>query len=157
MLRGDCLSCSLAPSPCPFRHAKSQWYRCRRGWHRTRRHRIGDVNRISRVHGCTVAMSQATAIGAPSTNKAANSSRLSPGAAGHRLFTNPRNDPLCLRGPFAKIEIAFGTTSIGTCVLDTQTAVATALGDVAQLGERSVRNAEVEGSTPFISTLWLSF
>ena len=25
-------------------------------------------------------------------------------------------------------------------------------GDVAQLGERSVRNAEVEGSNPFIST-----
>ncbi len=27
-----------------------------------------------------------------------------------------------------------------------------ACGDVAQLGERSVRNAEVEGSNPFIST-----
>jgi hypothetical protein len=27
------------------------------------------------------------------------------------------------------------------------------LGDVAQLGERSVRNAEVEGSIPFVSTL----
>ena len=26
-------------------------------------------------------------------------------------------------------------------------------GDVAQLGERSVRNAEVEGSNPFISTI----
>ena len=26
-------------------------------------------------------------------------------------------------------------------------------GDVAQLGERGVRNAEVEGSTPFISTM----
>ena len=25
-------------------------------------------------------------------------------------------------------------------------------GDVAQLGERSVRNAEVEGSNPFVST-----
>lgn len=28
-----------------------------------------------------------------------------------------------------------------------------ALGDVAQLGERSVRNAEAEGSNPFISTM----
>lgn len=27
-----------------------------------------------------------------------------------------------------------------------------ALGDVAQLGERGVRNAEVEGSIPFVST-----
>ena len=27
-------------------------------------------------------------------------------------------------------------------------------GAVAQLGERCVRNAEVEGSTPFRSTLW---
>ena len=27
-----------------------------------------------------------------------------------------------------------------------------AFGDVAQLGERSVRNAEAEGSNPFIST-----
>ena len=27
-------------------------------------------------------------------------------------------------------------------------------GDVAQLGERSVRNAEVEGSNPFISTIY---
>ena len=26
-------------------------------------------------------------------------------------------------------------------------------GDVAQLGERSVRNAEAEGSNPFISTM----
>ena len=28
-----------------------------------------------------------------------------------------------------------------------------AFGDVAQLGERSVRNAEAEGSNPFISTM----
>lgn len=28
-------------------------------------------------------------------------------------------------------------------------------GDVAQLGERSVRNAEAEGSSPFISTISL--
>ncbi len=27
-------------------------------------------------------------------------------------------------------------------------------GAVAQLGERCVRNAEVEGSTPFRSTVW---
>ena len=37
------------------------------------------------------------------------------------------------------------------------TAVFTAHGDVAQLGERSVRNAEVVGSTPIISTLSLLF
>ena len=30
-------------------------------------------------------------------------------------------------------------------------------GDVAQLGERGVRNAEVEGSIPFISTIVLKF
>ena len=30
--------------------------------------------------------------------------------------------------------------------------ISNALGDVAQLGERSVRNAEAEGSNPFIST-----
>ena len=30
--------------------------------------------------------------------------------------------------------------------------IAVAFGDVAQLGERSVRNAEAEGSNPFIST-----
>jgi hypothetical protein len=30
--------------------------------------------------------------------------------------------------------------------------IATANGDVAQLGERSVRNAEVRGSIPLIST-----
>ena len=31
--------------------------------------------------------------------------------------------------------------------------ISNALGDVAQLGERSVRNAEAEGSNPFISTM----
>ena len=30
-----------------------------------------------------------------------------------------------------------------------------AFGDVAQLGERSVRNAEAEGSNPFISTMFI--
>lgn|GEM_PF-3826772 len=30
--------------------------------------------------------------------------------------------------------------------------IAILIGDVAQMGERSVRNAEVEGSIPFIST-----
>ena len=30
-------------------------------------------------------------------------------------------------------------------------------GDVAQMGERSVRNAEVRGSIPLISTRFLSF
>ncbi len=30
-------------------------------------------------------------------------------------------------------------------------------GGVAQLGERSVRNAEVEGSTPFTSTYFITF
>ena len=30
------------------------------------------------------------------------------------------------------------------------------IGDVAQLGERGVRNAEVRGSIPLISTIFLS-
>jgi hypothetical protein len=36
------------------------------------------------------------------------------------------------------------------------TGVIVAIGDVAQLGERSVRIAEVEGSSPFISTTFKS-
>lgn len=67
------------------------------------------------------------------------------------------NDPLPFPGSFAKISFRVETMLGNAGVNSIRTAVFTASGDVAQLGERSVRNAEVVGSTPIISTLSLSF
>ena len=67
------------------------------------------------------------------------------------------NDPLPFPGSFAKISFRVETMLGNAGVNSIRTAVFTAPGDVAQLGERSVRNAEVVGSTPIISTLSLLF
>ena len=67
------------------------------------------------------------------------------------------NDPLPFPGSFAKIVSRVETMLGNAGVNSIRIAVFTAPGDVAQLGERSVRNAEVVGSTPIISTLSLTF
>ena len=52
-------------------------------------------------------------------------------------------------------ELGFGLLVL-FCYFFARGIVGIALGAVAQLGERCVRNAEVEGSTPFRSTLLAS-
>ena len=58
------------------------------------------------------------------------------------------NDPLPFPGSFAKISFRVETMLGNAGVNSIRTAVFTAPGDVAKLGERSVRNVEVVGSTP---------